>query len=99
MGVSAHVDFVMAEAVPEPEPAKRIIVLAATKRMGLDEARAHGIEPVAVVTPRSLDAARGVVADSILYSAGLTNEERELLLDHAMPSIATTVDAYVGSLD
>lgn len=67
----------------------RVIVLAATKRSGLQEAKNLGIDPVAIVTPRSLDAARGVLADRIMDASSLTPEMREELLPHALPSIET----------
>ncbi|MBO3663722.1 hypothetical protein [Microbacterium stercoris] len=73
-----------------PDPHRRIIYLAATKRAGLDEAKALGIEPVAVVTPRSLDAARGIVADAIEASAALLPDEIDELMPHVAPSLATT---------
>ena len=73
-----------------PDPNRRIIVLAATKAEGYEEARAVGIDPVAVITPRSLDAARGITADALMDASSLTPEVREALLPHAMPSLATT---------
>ncbi|GGH34145.1 hypothetical protein [Microbacterium album] len=72
-----------------PDPRRRIIVLAPTKQAGNDEARAAGIEPVAVVTPRSLHAARGITADELWDAPSLTPEDRETLLPHVLPSIAT----------
>ena len=68
----------------------RIIVLAANKRIGYMEARSLGIEPVAVITPRSRDSARGVVADRIMDSTSLTNEQRDALLPYVLPCIATS---------
>jgi len=73
-----------------PDPHRRIIFLAETKQAGYDEARALGIEPVAVITPRSLDAARGIEADALMDSSTLAPEMRDQLLPHALPSIATT---------
>ena len=73
-------------------PNRRIIVLAPTKAEGYDEARALGIEPVAVITPRSLGAAHGIIADELMDASNLTPEVREALLPHAMPSFATTTD-------
>lgn len=108
MGISSHVDVVMADGTPDttpldadtpetpeqvdvvPDPHRRIIVLAPTKAEGYEEARALGIEPVAVITPRSLDAAHGVVADALMDSSNLTPEVRETLVPHAQPSLATT---------
>lgn len=73
-----------------PDPNRRIIFLAATKQAGYDEARALGIEPVAVMTPRSLDAARGITADAIEVAADLTVAMRDELMPHALPSLATS---------
>ena len=73
-----------------PDPHRRIIVLAPTKDIGYSEARAVGIEPVAVVTPRTLHAARGIVADAMWDAPGLTVEEREALGPHVLPSLVTT---------
>lgn len=73
-----------------PDPHRRTIVLAPTKAEGYEEARALGIEPVAVITPRSLDAAQGIVADALMDSRRLTPEQRETLAPHAWPSLATT---------
>ena len=67
----------------------RIVVIAATKAIGYMEARNLGIEPVAVVTPRTLSAARGVVADRTMDSASLTPEQREALMPHVLPCLAT----------
>jgi len=74
----------------DPKPDRRIIVLAPTVRSGYMEARALGIKPVAVITPRTLDAARGIVADELMDASSLTPEDREALLPHAMPSLDTT---------
>lgn len=73
-----------------PDPKRRIIVLAPSKKRGHAEALALGIEPVAIVTPRSLDAARGFIADEIVETPGLTDEERGTLMAEAKPSLATT---------
>ena len=73
-----------------PDPNRRIIVLAPTKAEGYDEARALGIEPVAVITPRSLAAGHGVIADELMDARNLTPEMRDALLPHALPSLATS---------
>lgn len=73
-----------------PDPKRRIIVLAPSKKRGHAEALALGIEPVAIVTPRSLDAARGFIADEIVETPGLTDEERATLMAEVTPSLATT---------
>lgn len=97
MNSSNRVDVVMADdptlSAAESKAAVatgRIIVLAANKTDGRDAASALGIDPVAIVTPRSLDAAHGVEADLIVEADGLTDEMRETLLPHATPSLATT---------
>lgn len=72
-----------------PDPKRRIIVIAPSKKRGHVEAVALGIEPVAIVTPRSLEAARGFIADEIVETPGLTAEERETLLAEVAPSLAT----------
>ncbi|KQQ65712.1 hypothetical protein ASF63_10145 [Microbacterium sp. Leaf320] len=71
----------------------RVIVMAATKASGLMEANNLDIDPVAIVTPRSPDAARGVIADRIMEASSLTPEMREKLIDGVTPSIVTTRDA------
>lgn len=68
----------------------RVIVLAATKRTGLADARNVGIEPVAIVTPRSRHGARGVVADRVFEASCLTPEMRDMLMPDVLPSIVTT---------
>lgn len=68
----------------------RIVVMAANKTSGYMEARNLGIEPVAVVTPRSPGAAYGVIADRIMDATSLTPEQREALMPHVLPCIATT---------
>lgn len=73
-----------------PDPNRRIIVLAPTKAEGYDEARALGIEPVAVITPRSLAAAHGITADELMDARNLTPEMRDELMPHALPSLATS---------
>ena len=70
--------------------ALRIVVIAADKASGYMEARNIGIEPVAVVTPRSLNAARGRVADRIMDTTSLTPEQRESLMPHVLPCLATS---------
>ena len=67
----------------------RVIVIAETKKIGLHEAKNMGIEPVAIVTPRSREAARGIVADRIMESSSLTPEMRDELMPHVLPSIAS----------
>lgn len=57
----------------------RVIVIAQTKRAGADVAQALGVEPVAIVTPRTQAAAAGIVADQIVEAPGLTHDARALL--------------------
>lgn len=73
-----------------PDPSRRIIMLAPTKKRGLIEAERLGIEPVAVVTPRTPDHARGVSADEVVVADGLTVEESESLMLEVAPSLATS---------
>lgn len=88
----------LAEALPEPvestdvapDPARLIIMAAATKAAGNDEARERGFEPIAVVTPRSPHAAYGLVADDIVWSDALTADDRAELEPHVLPALATT---------
>lgn len=73
-----------------PDASLRYIVLAPTKAAGEQEATALGITPVAIVTPRSTDAARGIAADRVLATDGLTDDQKTALLHHALPSLETT---------
>lgn len=68
----------------------RVIVIAGDKASGYAEARALGIEPVAVVTPRSPAAARGKVADQLMDATTITPEWRDRLVPDVLPSLATT---------
>lgn len=72
-----------------PDPAHRIIIVARTKTHGTAIAEAQGVDPVAIVTPRSPHAARSVTADSIHWSDDLTHEERAGLEPHVLPALAT----------
>lgn len=76
-----------------PDPSRRIIVLAPTKAAGQEHAERLGIEPLAIVTPRSPDASRGIIADEIVVSPDLTAELVADLSAHAWPSLATTEGA------
>lgn len=73
-----------------PDPKRRIIVLAPTKAAGQEHAESLGIEPVAIVTPRSPHASYGIVADEIVEAPELTAEVVADLMEHAGPSLATT---------
>ncbi|MFJ4996541.1 hypothetical protein ACIP5T_00170 [Microbacterium sp. NPDC088619] len=73
-----------------PDPKRRIILLAPTKTAGHEHAERLGIEPVAIVTPRSPVASRSILADEILEAPDLTAEVVAELMVHAGPSLATT---------
>lgn len=73
-----------------PDPTARIIVVAHSKAAGGELAEAQGFTPVAVVTPRSLHAARGIRADSVVWADDITDEQRAILTPHVAPSLATT---------
>ena len=82
-------------AVPEtvdvaPDPNRRIIMVAVSKAAGAERAAALGIEPVAIVTPRSPHAAYGVTADEIVYDETVTPEMRAELDPHVVPCTATS---------
>lgn len=66
----------------------RVVVVAGDKRSGFQEARNLGIEPVAVVTPRSPHAARGLLADRIMEAPSLSALQREELLPIVLPCVA-----------
>jgi len=70
--------------------ALRVIVLAPTKSIGWAEAATWGVYPVAIVTPLSPHGARGVIADRIACTFGLTPEQRDTLMPHALPSLRST---------
>lgn len=73
-----------------PDPKRRIIVLASTKAAGQELAESLGIEPVAVVTPRSPHASVGIIADEIVEAPDLTADVIAELMVNASPSLATT---------
>ncbi|WP_455904708.1 hypothetical protein [Microbacterium sp.] len=73
-----------------PDPKRRIIVLAPTKPAGQAHAESLGIEPVAIVTPRSPHASYGIIADEIVEVPDLTAEVVAELMVHAGPSLAAT---------
>lgn len=85
MAISTRVDVVMAFA-----PVRRIVMLAPTKQDGRGEALVLGIEPIAVVTPRSPHSARGIIADEIVEAPGLTPEEHAALMIEVAPCLATS---------
>lgn len=73
-----------------PAPERRVIVMAPTKQAGRQHAELVGIEPVAIVTPRSPHAARGLVADEVVEAEGLTAEGRDALMIEVAPGLATS---------
>lgn len=73
-----------------PDPTRRIIVLASTKAAGQVLAESLGIEPVAVVTPRSPHASVGIIADEIVEAPDLTTDVIAELMVNASPSLAAT---------
>lgn len=77
------------KAAVAPDPNQRIILLAPTKEAGQEEADRLGITPVAIVTPRSPHAARGMTADLIVETADLTAEQRAMLHQEAAPALLT----------
>lgn len=74
-------------------PGARIIIVAATKQAGLDRARALGIAPVAIVTPRSPHAAYGITADKVYIDEGVV--ETEPLMAAVVPCMATSRDGEI----
>ena len=72
-----------------PDPSHRIILLAPTKEAGQDEADRLGITPIAILTPRSPHAARGMTADLIVESPDLTAEQRSTLHQEAATTLLT----------
>lgn len=73
-----------------PDPRRRIIVLAPTKAAGMAHAERLGVEPVAIVTPRSPHASYGIIADEIVETPDMTAEVVAELMVHAAPSLATS---------
>lgn len=71
-----------------PDAQARYIIIAPDVSAGKAEAQRRGIKPLAIVTPRSLNAGRGVSADHLIDAPGLTIEQRERLLPLVMPSLA-----------
>lgn len=72
-----------------PDPSRRTIVLAMTKQDGREAAEVLGIEPVAILTPRTPDAARGIPAEQVVEAPGLADDVRLMLTDRARPSLST----------
>lgn len=76
-----------------PDPKRRIIVLAPTKAAGQAHAESLGIEPVAIVTPRSPRVSYGIIADEIVQAPDLTADVVAELMSQAGPSLATAEGA------
>ncbi|MEX8031694.1 hypothetical protein AB6V29_01515 [Microbacterium sp. 20-116] len=79
-----------------PDAGRRIVIVARTKVLGAELAEARKVTPVAIVTPRSPHAARGIWADDIVWADDLTTEERASLEPHLLPLLATTRQTEVG---
>lgn len=73
-----------------PDRSRRIIVIAPTKQLGQEHAEALGIEPVAIVTPRSPEAARGITADEVIAEPTLDAGVLDVLMAQTLPSLTTT---------
>lgn len=86
-----------ASALQRQAAQPRVVVLAGDKRSGYMEARALGIEPVAVVTPRSPRSARGMTADRIMEASSITPEQRDRLMPQVLPCVATSAYGTRGS--
>lgn len=71
-----------------PDAQARYIVIAPDISAGKAEAQRRGIKPAAIVTPRSLNAGRGVSVDYVMEAPGLCIEQREHLLLLVMPCLA-----------
>lgn len=75
----------------------RYIIIAPDIAAGKAEAHRRGIKPTAIVTPRSLNAGRGVTVDYVMEAPGLTIEQWERLLPLVMPSLAVRRGHLLGS--
>lgn len=73
-----------------PDASRRIVIVARTKVLGAELAEARKIDPVAIVTPRTPQAAYGISADDIVWADDLTAEERAELEPRVLPVLATT---------
>lgn len=67
----------------------RVIYLAPTKAIGQQESDQGGLNTVAILTPRTLDAARGIHADLIQASFQLADDQVAELTEHARPSLVS----------
>lgn len=73
-----------------PDAGRRIVVVARTKVLGAELAEARKITPVAIVTPRTPQAAYGISADDIVWADDLSTEERASLEPQLLPTLAMT---------
>lgn len=71
-----------------PDAGRRIVIVARTKALGAELAKARKIEPIAIATPRS--PLVHVTADDIVWADDLTHEERASLEPHVLPVTATS---------
>jgi hypothetical protein len=71
-----------------PNASSRIVIVARTKVLGAELAEARRITPVAIVTPRTPQAAYGISADDIVWADDLTTEARADLEPHVLPLTA-----------
>lgn len=67
----------------------RVIVVASSKRAGAAFAAERGVKPVAIVTPRAREAARGMSADQVMEAPGLSRDDHDMLMAEVQPCIAT----------
>lgn len=87
--VLGHAD--VAETVDvAPDAGRRIVIVARTKVLGAELAEARKITPVAIVTPRTPQAACGISADDIVWADDLSTEERASLEPQLLPTLAMT---------
>lgn len=68
----------------------RVVVIAPSQLVGRLRAKALGIEPVAIVTPRSPAAARGLMADSILVLGSIAEKHTTHLMQEVVPCLAAS---------
>jgi len=69
----------------------RTILIASERARGEAYAREHGINAVAILTPRSRDRARGIIADEYMLMPSMVDHPAtEELIDAAMPSLLTS---------
>lgn len=79
-----------------PDAGRRIVIVARTKVLGAELAEARKIDPVAIVTPRTPQAAYGISADDIVWADDLSTEERASLEPQLLPTLAMTRRSEAG---